>query len=110
MPELFDTSAIPDQPEYWDELSQRVSARALRPASTFRLMAESRLSWAAAGLAAAAAFALLLLPPRTSADTGVKWAELLAPSDQLGKVITATDRPPELGELLRLHESARSAR
>ena len=108
MPVLFDTSGIPDQPEYWDALSERVSAEVQRPASTFRLIAESRVSWTVAGLAAAAAIALLLLPPRAGANT--EMAGLLTPSDRLSKVITSADGPPELGELLMSRPTTGGAR
>ena len=109
MPELFDTSNIPDRPDYWDGLAQRVSTRAMQRRSTFVMIAESRISWTAASLAAAAALALLLLPAGSLSTEAPRLGEVLAPADQLGKVMTG-DRPPLIGELLIPGENTRGAR
>lgn len=109
MSDLFDTSKIRDQPEYWDALAERVTAHALRPTSTFGQIAESRAGWVAAGLAVAAAIVLLLLPANPSADVGVQWTAALAPTDGVGKAVTSPDRPPAIGALL-LGETTGGAR
>jgi hypothetical protein len=110
MSDLFDTSKIRDQPEYWDALAERVTAHAVRSTSAFGQIAESRAGWVAAGLAVAAAIVLMLLPPNTPADAGASWTAALAPSDAVGKAITSPDRPPNIGALLLGDQTTGGAR
>lgn len=98
---LFDTSSIPDTPEYWDALSKRVqNAVAMQRTSSW--IARSGVSWiSAASLAVAASLVLLLskqLPPAPQPADGVLL--VLVPSDRVARSLGARDEPPSLIELL----------
>ena len=98
---LFDTSAIPDTPEYWEALSTRISGRATMHRTSIWI-ARSRASWISVGsLAFAAAVLLLLSQPPVRAPQSVADARLaLAPADRVGSSLSARDRPPSMIELL----------
>ncbi|MBA2686305.1 MAG: hypothetical protein H0U66_17610 [Gemmatimonadaceae bacterium] len=98
---LFDTSSIPDTPEYWDALTKRVrDTVAMHRTSSW--IARSRVSWiSAASLAVAASFVLLLskqLTPAPQPTDGV--LPVLVPSDRVARSLGARDEPPSLLELL----------
>jgi hypothetical protein len=100
---LFDTSANPDTPEYWEELSTRIQRRATtHGVSTW--IARSRASWiSVASLAVAAALVLLLsnrFAPARQPTAGAVLA--LAPTDGVGRTISSSERPPVFAELLFL--------
>jgi hypothetical protein len=99
MPDLFDTSRIPDDSGHWDALAERVAAGAGRESSRtgFALFAHSPGGWVAASLLLVAALAFLLLP---ADETSVTWVQALAPADDVGRAITLEDGPPPIAELL----------
>ena len=98
---LFDTSFIPDTPEYWETLSARVgNTVAMQRTSSW--IARSRVSWISAASLAFAAALVLTLSERArlaeqSAD-GLRFA--LAPTDRVGRSLSARDGPPSVAELL----------
>jgi hypothetical protein len=101
MPDLFDTSQIPDDPHYWDQLAERTTSSALQASDGFGQFVASRHGWiAAAALVAAAIVFMLIRPPGNEADLRQAWASAMAPSDATGRTITIHDRPPALGDLL----------
>lgn len=98
---LFDTSSIPDTPEYWDALTTRVrDTVAMHRTSSW--LARSRVSWISAALLAVAASLVLLfskqLAPTPQPRDGVLL--VLAPSDRVARSLGARDEPPSLIELL----------
>ena len=109
MVDLFDTSTVRDDPEHWEALAARVVAAAARGSArgAIEWLTEGRAGWVVASLA----FAALLLSMWASPVPVVRdeWARVLAPSDDVGKVMTLRDRPPAIGELL-LERTARSGR
>jgi hypothetical protein len=105
IPDLSDTSTIPDEPAYWDALAARVTARATRRG--FASFAASRSGWIAAAVLVAAALALAALPrAATRSMRGAQWVLALAPSDRLGRSLAWRERPPAIGGLLLGDQSA----
>lgn len=104
MPDPFDTTQIPDDPEHWDALAARVAATAAHRSRMDGLhwLANSRAGWVAASLLAAAVLAFVMRPVRDSSATSVSegWTQALAPADDLGKAIVLRDNPPAIGALL----------
>jgi hypothetical protein len=109
MADLFDTDRVRDDPEHWDALAARVAAAATHRSAggAISWLAERRTSWVVASLA----FAAVLLSMWASAETAAPaaWTQVLAPSDDVGKIMTFRDSPPVIGELL-LDRLARSGR
>jgi len=103
MPEFFDTTRVPDDPEHWDALAERVAATAARAPkrSGVDWLASSRAGWVAASLLLLAAWALMMPTESSSARSfSGEWAQALAPRDDVGKAIMVRDRPPAIGALL----------
>lgn len=104
MADLFETTQIPDDPEHWDALAERVAATAVDRARMNGLhwLASSRAGWLAASLLVAAVLAVVMGPGRDSSATNVRenWAQALAPADQVGRTIVSRDDPPAIGALL----------
>ncbi|HEV8363600.1 MAG TPA: hypothetical protein VGQ52_08765 [Gemmatimonadaceae bacterium] len=103
MADLFDTSRVRDQAQFWDELADRVATQAERKSrgSALDWLAQSRSSWVAASLVLASALALLMLSgERAPARPGATWEQALAPTDDMGKAIAMFDTPPAIGALL----------
>lgn len=105
MSNLFDTTTIRDDAEYWDVLAKRVAANAAREskASGFDWLAQSRASsWLAASLLLVAALAFLVLPTESSSAGRPRadWDQALAPADDVGQAIVLRDAPPAIGALL----------
>jgi hypothetical protein len=108
MPEFFDTTNIRDEPEYWDGMAARVSARAVRAAgdSVVDWLASARTIRAAMMIVAAAIVAIVVWPSSSpSEQPRVEWAPAFAPSDNTGRLMTAGDRPPDL--VLLIHQPER---
>jgi hypothetical protein len=102
MPDFFDTTGIPDDPEHWDAVARRVAAtaRASRP-SSLDWLASSRAAWVAASLLLVAAWVLMTPTERSSEKPlPVSWTEALTPKDGVGKAIVIRDSPPPIGALL----------
>ncbi len=100
MPDLFDTSSIRDDAQYWDALARRVTSAAAG-GSDFGQFAASRTGWITASLFVAAALVLLLLPASSPfAGVASGGMHVLAPSNALGRTIAAQDRAPAIGVLL----------
>lgn len=104
MPDLFETTQIPDDPEHWDALAERIAATAVDRSSVDGLywLASSRVGWLAASLLVAAVLAFVVGPGRDSSATNVSvnWAQALAPADKIGRTIVSRDDPPAIGALL----------
>ena len=102
MSELFETTQIPDDPEQWDALADRVAATAVARSnpSGVQWLANSRAGWVAVSLLAAAVLAFVLRPGRESTSVRVSWENALAPADDVGRAIVLRDDPPPIGALL----------
>ena len=104
MPDLFDTSQIPDDARHWDVLAERIAADAARESkgSGFDWFTHSPASWVAASLLLAAALAFMVLPVEDSSAKSFSagWAQALAPADDVGRAIMSHDGPPPIGALL----------
>jgi hypothetical protein len=104
MPDLFDTSQVPDDAAHWDAQAERVAADATRESTRggFDWFAQSRASWVAGSLLLATALAFGLLPADDSSESSFSavWAEALAPADDVGRAIILPDGPPAIGALL----------
>jgi hypothetical protein len=100
MPDLFDTSAIRDEAEYWDALATRVAAHTSRRARELEWLAGARAGWVAASLLLAASLALFLLP-RGLAGVGITGGLELtfSPQDSVGRVLASRDAPPSIAAL-----------
>jgi len=111
MPDLFNTSQIPDDTRHWDALAERVAADAARESKGegFEWFAHSRASWVAASLLLAAALAFMGLPVEDSSakNFSAGWAQALAPADDVGRAIISHDGPPAIGALLLGGESVK---
>jgi hypothetical protein len=105
MPDLFETTQIPDDFAHWDALAARVAVAASCESkqSGFHWLATSRGGSVVASLlmAVMSAFVLLLPAPGSSASTrSDDWARVLAPADDVGKLVILRDNPPSVGGLL----------
>ena len=101
MDELFDTSSIPENREYWDVFAARVASRAQRARSPMLWLGEHRAIWAAATLLVAASMLFAVLQQRSSsAAPSLGWMEAMAPQDVVGRAIATRDHPPALETLL----------
>jgi hypothetical protein len=103
-PDLLDTAHIHDNPEHWDALAARVAtavARASRRGG-FNWLANSRAGWVVVCILMVTVLTLSMLPVEPSAQTSERapWAEMLAPSDEVGRAIAVLDDPPPIGALL----------
>jgi|SRR5579884_2483981 len=98
MSELFDTRGVKDDAEHWDALAERVAREAVRRSSAKPVL---RGGLIAASLLFAASLAFMALtwrqtPPRPVAELG----QALAPSDDVGRAIALTGKPPAVAALL----------
>jgi hypothetical protein len=93
-----------DDPEYWDALAERIATAAARASRQggFNWLASSRAGWVVVCILLVTVLTLSLLPIEPSANsTGrAPWAEMLAPSDEVGRAIAVPDDPPPVGALL----------
>ncbi|HXT17570.1 MAG TPA: hypothetical protein VN706_18150 [Gemmatimonadaceae bacterium] len=92
-PELFDTRGVKDDADHWDALAERIAREAARPSSRAGLIAASLL------LAASLAFMTMTwrqASPRPAAELG----QALAPSDDVGRAMASTGKPPAVAALL----------
>lgn len=95
-----DFSRLPESPDYWLGLQERIE-RAAVPVPAGRKTRERWLDGALAGavLAAAACVALLLVrPPAPATDLSIR--ALLAPADAFARELLDTDEAPPVGGLL----------
>ena len=107
MSKLFDTSVIPDTPEYWESLARRVSAASRQPRSGLDWVARSRQALIAVAslVAIAAGFVDIILPAarannETFPRTRDEWAAALGPRDSGLARIETVDTPPSLTDLV----------
>ncbi len=102
MPNVFDTSSIPDDAEYWRSLSVRVMRDVRRRRSGAAWLGSRPRGWMLTAYAAAAAVAIAALlaagRPRR-ADAPAQLGLVLAPNDALGKTLSRGPAPPPLTEL-----------
>jgi hypothetical protein len=112
VPDLFDTSRIPDEPPYWDALAERVSARAAAasqagadPIATPWLdrFSRSPIGWAAAVVLLATGLVMSRADGAGEGDDATlraAWTTALAPADDVGSALSRVDAPPSLVALL----------
>lgn len=105
MPELFDTHGVTDDAEHWDALAERVARGAVRRSDAIRRgrgsLAASRVGLIAASLLLAASLAFLTMASRPGTPRSTTMlGQALAPSDDVGRAIAMTGRPPALAALL----------
>ena len=104
MADPFDTSAVPDDQQYWDSLAQRVAAGAVvraRP-DFIDWLGNSRASWVAASIIASLVFGLIVAPARrdSAAPASADWQNALAPADDIAREVIVSETPPPIGVLL----------
>jgi hypothetical protein len=110
MPELFDTTDLPDDEQYWSDLTARIVQRAASQRTGLGWLAHSRARWAAGAALLAAGLLLMLSPRRARSNEMVQgWAAVLAPNDAGFRAVALGDRPPSIG-LLLLAQSLRRER
>ena len=103
MTDFFDTGSIRDDDQRWDEMAQRVAARAIRDSGMTSLdwLSRSRGSIIAASLLiAATAVIATLAGKRSERNIDMVSIEAFAPTDDLGRAIALQSAPPRLGSLL----------
>ena len=105
MSELFDTRGVRDDAEHWDTLAERIAREATRGSRSSTAaagpLAASRLGLIAAALLLAASLAFMRMSSRRSSPASVvELGQALAPSDDVGRAIALTGRPPEVAALL----------
>src|SRR6185437_2379486 len=106
MPELFDTRGVDDAAEHWDALAERVAREAARQSFSARQagvasVVASRAGLIAAALLFAASLAFMTITERQgSSRPGAELGQALAPSDDVGRAIALTGRPPAVAALL----------
>jgi len=104
MVDLFDTTAVQDDANHWDDLAARITAASIGRRS------DSVLVWLAGPRATAAAISLvvavvaLLLAREPEAPRRVtareQWTPVLAPADAVGRSLVTGDGPPAVGRLI----------
>ena len=103
-PDLRDTAQMHDDPEHWDALAERIATAAARASRQGGLnwLASSRAGWVVVCILMVTALTLSMLPVEPSAQRSERapWAEMLAPSDEVGRAIAVLDDPPPIGALL----------
>lgn len=102
MPNVFDTSSIPDDAEYWRSLSARVMRAVRRRRSGAAWVGSRPRGWMLTAYAAAAAVviaALLLAGRPRRADAPAQLGLVLAPNGALGEALSRAPVPPPLAEL-----------
>jgi len=102
MTDLFDTTAIQDDPEYWDALATRIASDVGQRASTLDWLAYSRSGLIAACVAVAASLAFVMSTSRlqSSRDASVAWTTALTPADDVAKAMLSRQAPPAIESLL----------
>jgi hypothetical protein len=110
MPELFDTTDVPDDEPYWAGLTARIVERTAARRTGLGWLAQSPARWAAGAALLAASLLLIFSARRTGSDElGQGWAAALAPNDAGFRAVALGDRPPSIG-LLLLAQSLRRER
>lgn len=103
MPELFDPRGVTDSAEHWDALAERVAREAVRRSrhGDRGALVASRAGLIAASLLLAASLAFLATASRPgSRRPPVELRQALAPSDDVGRAIASTGKPPAIAALL----------
>lgn len=104
MADLFDTTDVPDDQEYWDSLAHRATLRAVGRARPHFMawFGNSRASWIAASVLASLVFGLIVVPAQrdSAAPAPSDWQGALAPADDIARDVIAGDAPPPIGMLL----------
>jgi hypothetical protein len=104
MSEIFDTHGVNDAEEHWDALAERVAREAARQSFA------SRAGLIAASLLLAASLAFMTFTWRQgSAKPGAELGQALAPTDDVGRAMALTGRPPAVAALLFDQPRAREA-
>ena len=103
MSQLFDTSAINDDPARWDERAEQVAALAARRATRAGVtrIVQSRAGWVTVCALFVTALAAAALASGVSpARFGAEWDRALAPADEMGQAIILREGPPAIGMLM----------
>jgi len=102
MTDLFDTTAIQDDPEHWDTLAARITSHVAQRGSTLDWLAHSRAGFFAACFAVAASLAFLMSVPRppSTLNASVAWTTALTPADDVAKAMLERQAPPAIESLL----------
>jgi len=106
MSDLFDTRSVDDAAEHWDALAERVAREAARQSFSTRQVGvvsvvASRAGVIAAAVLLAASLAFMTMAGRQgSSRPSVELGQALAPSDDVGRAIALTARPPAVAALL----------
>lgn len=104
MRDLFDTTRVLDDAEYWDRLAAKVATAAQRESHTrgFESFAHSRANWAAACILLAIGGVLITLRTEDATGNGftTEFNQVLAPTDDAGRALVSRAGPPAIGALL----------
>ena len=101
MPDIFDTSAVPDDAAYWDSLAARVTMHSTRRAGELDWLGGKRAALLAASLVVAASLPLLYFAREGAPAKGLARVEMrIVPHDGDGHAFAVRDSPPALVTLL----------
>jgi len=102
MPELFDTHEVRDDPAHWDAIALRVAENTARRSGrgAFEWLGQSRAGWIAASLLLAAALFAITSAGDSERTRGSEWVQLVAPADDVGRQMAASEVPPAVSSLL----------
>jgi hypothetical protein len=112
MPELFDTSGVPDDEAHWDALATRVASRVATGALADRRagrFSSSPAVWLGVSALFAAGLVAMILSGRpassnssnsSNSSDGGELRVVLAPADDVGRALAVRDAPPAIGALL----------
>lgn len=102
MSELFDTNRVSDDAEIWDALAERVAREAERRSRATGLgsRATMRTGLIAASLLLVASLAFMTWSSRQAPRPAAELGQALAPSDDVGRAMVRTGRPPAVAALL----------
>jgi hypothetical protein len=99
----YETTPIPDEPSYWDQLSTRITSAAVRDYhATGHTVGAPRWLLPAAGgaLVAAAIIAIVSIRAPVTPPQPQLWSAAFLSTDDLGNTLIVAARPPSIAELL----------
>ena len=101
MPDIFDTSSIPDDAAYWDSLAARVTIHSAKRVGGLDWLGGKRAALLAASLVVAASLPLLFFSREGGPAKGIVRMEMsIVPRDGDGHAFAVRDNPPALVTLL----------
>jgi hypothetical protein len=105
MPEIFDTSSVPDDAPYWDSLAARVTTHSTRRVGGLDWLGGTHAALLAASLVVAALLPLLYFTRGGASAKDIARLEMsIVPRDVDGHAFAVRDSPPELVSLLVRNE------